>query len=133
MNRLIATITAREESGPVVLLETRFDEARLSVLVLDAHDGRYGTGQQVDLLFNENEVMVSTDASPALSVVNRLPAIVQSVDFDGVLCRVGLKTGSAILRALMTRRSSEILRLRDGMQVTALIKPSAIIIEERAP
>lgn len=133
MNRFNATIVAREESGPVVLLDTRFGKAKLSVLVLNSPDARYEPGREVDLLFHENEVVISTEVSPALSVINRIPAVVRSLSFDGVLCRVELIAESSRLCSLMTRRSAEMLRLSADMPVTVLIKPSSIIIEEIAP
>jgi molybdate transport system ATP-binding protein len=64
------------------------------------------------------------------SARNRLPARIVSVTPEGPLARVALDCGFR-LTAIVTRQSEEEMRLREGEQVTAVVKATSIRIVPR--
>jgi molybdopterin-binding protein len=60
---------------------------------------------------------------------NRLPGIVLTVRRDGAIAQVELASGSSRLVSLMPREAVDRLQLKPGDCVTALVKPSAIVVE----
>lgn len=68
--------------------------------------------------------------SPGLSARNRLRGIVREVKAEGVLAQVELDvSGPARVVAVITREAAEELGLRPGVEATALVKATSVMIE----
>ena len=76
------------------------------------------------------EVILQRDAAVASSVRNRLSARVLSLRPEGALVRVELDAGFPLF-ALVTRPACAELELREGVDVTALVKAPAIHLVPR--
>jgi molybdopterin-binding protein len=63
------------------------------------------------------------------SARNRFAGVVQSVEVDGVMALVELRAGPFLLTAAITRDSVEELRLAPGVQATAFVKATSVMIE----
>jgi len=66
------------------------------------------------------------------SARNRLAGTIQSVEVDGVMALVELKAGPFLLTAAITRDSVEELGLAVGVEATALVKATSVMIERGA-
>lgn len=64
-----------------------------------------------------------------LSARNRLTGTVRSVEVDGVMALVEIEAGPFLLTAAVTRDSVEELGLVTGIQATATIKATSMMIE----
>jgi molybdopterin-binding protein len=64
-----------------------------------------------------------------LSARNRLKGVVRSVEVDGVMALVELKAGPFLITAAVTRDSVEELGLMEGMEATATVKATSVMIE----
>jgi molybdopterin-binding protein len=69
----------------------------------------------------------------SLSARNRFPGVVKSVEVDGVLALVELQAGPFQLTAAITRDSVEELGLREGVEATATVKATSVMIERGVP
>jgi molybdopterin-binding protein len=66
----------------------------------------------------------------ALSARNRFPGVVRSVRRDGLLAQVELETNErARVVAVITREAAEQLGLREGLEATALVKATSVMVE----
>ena len=73
--------------------------------------------------FKESEIALALGTFEGkLSIRNRLPCTVKSVEDDGVLGRVNLDFSGTPLAALITSESARDLGLSAGTQVFALVK-----------
>jgi molybdopterin-binding protein len=63
------------------------------------------------------------------SARNRLTGIVRSVESDGVMALVELEAGPFLVTAAITRDSIEELGLAPGVQATAVVKATSVMIE----
>jgi molybdopterin-binding protein len=65
----------------------------------------------------------------SLSARNRFPGIVRSVEVDGVLALVEIEAGDFLVTAAITRDSVEELGLAEGVEATATVKATSVMIE----
>lgn len=64
-----------------------------------------------------------------LSARNRLTGIVRSVEVDGVMALVEIEAGPFLVTAAVTRDSVDELGLAEGVQATATVKATSVMIE----
>jgi molybdopterin-binding protein len=63
------------------------------------------------------------------SARNRFTGIIRSVESDGVMALVELEAGPFLVTAAITRDSIEELGLAPGVQATAVVKATSVMIE----
>jgi molybdopterin-binding protein len=63
---------------------------------------------------------------------NRMPGIVRSVEVDGVMALVEIEAGPFLVTAAITRDSVEELGLVPGVEATATVKATSVMIERSA-
>ena|SRR5436305_4016260 len=68
----------------------------------------------------------------SLSARNRLTGVVRSVEVDGVMALVEIEAGPFLLTAAVTRDSVEELGLAEGVEATATVKATSVMIERSA-
>jgi molybdopterin-binding protein len=64
-----------------------------------------------------------------ISARNRLSGIVRSVEVDGVMALVEIEAGPFLITAAVTRDSVEELGLVEGVDATATVKATSVMIE----
>lgn len=67
-----------------------------------------------------------------LSTRNRFPGRVVSVEVDGVMALVEIEAGPHRVTAAITRDSVEELGLTEGVEATALVKATSVMIQRGA-
>jgi molybdopterin-binding protein len=65
----------------------------------------------------------------ALSARNRMPGVVRSVERDGVMALVEIEAGPFLITAAVTRDSVDELGLAEGVEATATVKATSVMIE----
>jgi molybdopterin-binding protein len=65
----------------------------------------------------------------SLSARNRFPGIVTSVEVDGVMAIVEIEAGPFRVTAAVTRDSVEELGLAPGVEATAAVKATSVMVE----
>ena len=68
-------------------------------------------------------------AGSSLSARNRFPGVVGSVESDGVMALVEIEAGPHRITAAVTRDSVEELGLAPGVQATAAVKATSVMVE----
>ena len=66
---------------------------------------------------------------PGLSARNRLRGVVRDVQVDGLLAQVELEAGPFRVVSVVTREAVEQLGLRPGVEATALVKATSVMLE----
>jgi molybdopterin-binding protein len=64
-----------------------------------------------------------------LSARNRLTGVVREVKVEGLLAQVELEAGPFRIVSVVTREAVEELGLEPGMQATALVKATSVLLE----
>ena len=63
-----------------------------------------------------------------LSARNRFAGVVRSVELDGVIGLVEIEAGPHVITAVITRKAIEDLGLEPGVEATALIKATSVMV-----
>ena len=72
------------------------------------------------------------EVGDSLSARNRFPGVVRSVEIDGVMALVEIEAGPHLVTAAVTRDAVEELGLVEGVEATAMVKATSVMIERGA-
>jgi molybdopterin-binding protein len=70
-------------------------------------------------------------AGDTLSARNRFPGVVTSVEVDGVMALVEIEAGPFRITAAVTRDAVEELGLAPGVEATAAVKATSVMVDRR--
>jgi molybdopterin-binding protein len=65
-----------------------------------------------------------------LSARNHLVGTVEEVKSDAIMCHVVVRVGENIIESVITTRSAQELKLKEGDQVTAVVKATEVMISK---
>jgi molybdopterin-binding protein len=103
----------------------RWDRSGKIRTVRDERNRRRVPASEVERLSTHPERHRTGDA---LSARNRFPGVVRSVEVDGVMALVEIEAGPHRVTAAITRDSVEELGLAEGVEVTALVKATSVMV-----
>ncbi|HYD61926.1 MAG TPA: TOBE domain-containing protein [Noviherbaspirillum sp.] len=136
MNRLPGIIGDVEVHGSVALVEAQVGSHRFTATLIGASEEAAGwqQGRAVTLLFKETEVSLAKNLSGLISMRNRIPCTVTSIERGKLLARVALDFEGRRLESVITTRSSHALGLAVGDAVEGLVKANemTLAVEESA-
>lgn len=132
MNRLLGQIICVESSGHMALVDVAFEqEVYSAIVVTGAEAAPYLTvGKSILMLFKETEVSLAKNLSGEISLRNRIPATVQSIEFGTLLSAVSLDYRGHSIVSVITTRSVRRLALTPGDRVEGLIKANELTLVE---
>jgi molybdopterin-binding protein len=88
----------------------------------------HGNRRQVSAA--EIERLQRGHASPGLSARNRLRGVVSDVKVEGLLAQVEIQVTDPVhVVAIVTRESVEALGLEPGLEATAIVKSTSVMVE----
>jgi molybdate transport system ATP-binding protein len=121
---------AHSGGGSMLVLEVTGHERRHGLSVLRSSGGEWrlplvdaGIGSKVRVVVRARDVMIATARPDAISALNVIDAVVASIEDHGSAeALVTMTSGGDGIVALVTRRSVEMLALRPGLAVHAIVK-----------
>jgi molybdate transport system regulatory protein len=128
MNKLSARITSITTNDSLCFLELDATGILLGMVLFDLKP-EFKIGTRVNVLFKETEVAIGINAIGELSFCNRFPARITAIHQGVILTHISLMCDAGELASVITTRSVERLMLREGNEVTALLKASQISME----
>jgi molybdate transport system regulatory protein len=128
MNILPVIINEITSSGGVVLVDMQSNDCQLSAILVDGDDlpPWLTKGASVSAVFKESELSIAVNLSGKISLRNRFPCTVQSIEQGEIISVIALKFGKYIIHSAITTRSVKTLELTTGIEVTALIKANEV-------
>jgi molybdopterin-binding protein len=108
----------------------RWDRAGKLHTQRDTRNRRMVPAEEVKRLTRRRERHVT---GGRLSARNRLTGTVRSVEVDGVMALVEIEAGPFLITAAVTRDSVEELGLVEGVEATATVKATSVMIERENP
>ena len=82
----------------------------------------------VAVLFKETEVIIATAEVPQISLQNRIPASIVSVEKGALLTKLKLQSDASVLIAIISTDSASHLELQEGKKVIAMIKLNEVML-----
>lgn len=127
MNRIEARINRIESTDNITIITFEAEGRGMRMMALGLNLP-LSAGTRVILGFKASHVALARELSGELSISNRLPAVIESVETGALVSSVMLRVGAALIESIITRESAERLRLQNGDTVTALVKASDLSI-----
>ncbi|MCF8216836.1 MAG: transporter [Chlorobium sp.] len=128
MNRIKASITSIDTSGPLSFLGVDAAGIPLSLLLFDLRP-HFTLGMQVNLLFKESGIAIAREPLGEMSFSNRFPATVRKIMMGTILADILLDSAAGTCGALVTAAAVRRMSLLEGDSVTLLVHASQISIE----
>jgi molybdopterin-binding protein len=104
----------------------RWDRAGKLRTFRDERNRRMVTAEEVQRLTRRPQRHAT---GRTLSARNRLTGVVRSVEVDGVMALVEIEAGPFLITAAVTRDSVEELALAPGVEATATVKATSVMVE----
>jgi molybdopterin-binding protein len=104
----------------------RWDRAGTLTTIRDARNRRLVSAAEVQRLSRRRQQRHS--GSGQFSARNQMPGVVRSVEVDGVMALVEIEAGPFLITAAVTRDSVEELGLAPGVEATATVKATSVMI-----
>lgn len=131
MNRFEGHIAEIRTHGhlSLVLVDLPGGQA-LRAIVIESPDAAdyLREGNRIAALFKETEVILCTGDGASISIQNRIPATVSSIERGTLLSRVALDSGPGVIEAVVQTECLATLGLKEGSGVLALIKTNEVML-----
>jgi molybdate transport system regulatory protein len=128
MNSLQGRIESMQTENHLSLVNVKVDAHFFSAIVIDTPvTANYlEPGRQVNLLFKETEVVIAKSFMGGISMQNKFPGTVKSLEMGKLLCRVIVNYNNHDIVSLITTNAANQLELAAGDEVTAFVKTNEI-------
>ncbi|MBH14464.1 MAG: tobe domain protein [Leeuwenhoekiella sp.] len=131
MNSFNGNIKTIQVNGnlSLVLIEVT-PKLQLKAIVIDTPEtATYLQSEaSVAVLFKETEVIIATAEVPQISLQNRIPASIVSVEKGALLTKLKLQSDASVLIAIISTDSASHLELQEGKKVIAMIKLNEVML-----
>jgi molybdopterin-binding protein len=104
----------------------RWDRAGKLQTTRDERNRRMVSAAEIQRLSRRRQARHSNDGT--FSARNRMPGVVRSVEVDGVMAIVEIEAGPFLISAAITRDSVEELGLAPGVEATATVKATSVMV-----
>ena len=132
MNTLPAEITSVKVHGNLSLVELKLEGTNFKSIVIEtpATASYLKKGNTINVLFKETEVVIGKGNNRAISLRNLLVCTITNIEKGVLLCRLSLKFKAHSIVSIITTNAVEQLDLKEGEQITAMIKTNEIMLSE---
>ncbi|MEC7783928.1 MAG: TOBE domain-containing protein [Bacteroidota bacterium] len=131
MNSFNGNIKTIQVNGnlSLVLVEVT-PKLQLKAIVIDTPEtaAYLQSEASVAVLFKETEVIIGTAEVPQISLQNRIPASIVSVEKGALLTKLKLQSDAGGLIAIISTDSASRLELQEGKKVIAMIKLNEVML-----
>lgn len=125
---------ASQDSIAIVDVQVGARRFTATLLAASADLLQWEEGQQIVLCFNEMEVALAKNLQGELSLRNRFPGVVVSIELGKLLTRVVFKMDEHIVRSVITTRSALAMQIQVGDQVEGLVKSNEMnLMRQESP
>ena len=129
MNYIKAAVSRLESVDGITIVTFEKGESSLKMMALEMADSLQ-EGMEVILGAKATNVSLAKDLEGLLSISNRLPCTISGIDQGRLLCSVKLDFLDTALESIITKDSALRMGLKEGEEITALIKASELSIIE---
>ena len=104
----------------------RWDRAGKLQTTRDDRNRRMVSAEEIQRVSRRRQPRHTTGGT--FSARNRMPGVVRSVEVDGVMAIVEIEAGPFLISAAITRDSVEELGLAPGVEATATVKATSVMV-----
>ncbi len=133
-NKLCGTIVRVIQGQIHAHVQIQWKDTPLSVIVTRAScdDMRLAVGDSISVLIKGTDVMLAKSFSGTLSARNRVKGVVKQIITADVLSKVIVESQGDTLHAFITNTSLQEMSIREGDEVTAIVKSTELILSKES-
>jgi molybdate transport system regulatory protein len=133
MNRIEVIIKQVMNSGGIVMVDMEAVGLTLTSLLIDTPNtpGWLKQGNLIYAVFKETEVSIAKNFSGKISLRNKIPCSVSHIERGELMSIIHLTHNNCQLQSAITTRSVDMLELKSGDEVTAMIKANEITLMQK--
>jgi len=131
-NKLCGTIVRVIQGQIHAHVQIQWKDTPLSVIVTRAScdDMHLAVGDAISVLIKGTDVMLAKSFSGMLSARNRAKGVVKQIITADVLSKVVVESQGDALHAFITNTSLQEMNIREGDEVTAIVKSTELILSK---
>ena len=133
MNRLKGSIEEVKVNGNLSQVVIKVgDKTRINSIVIETPETApyLIKGRPISVIFKETEVVLAKGNIDNISLINRIPGEIGEIRLGSILCEVSLVTEAGPVQAIISREALDLMELKPGEQITALVKLNEVMIAE---
>ena len=133
MNRLKGQIEAIKVNGNLSQVSILIGKETLfkSIIIETPETASYLVKDHpVDVIFKETEVILAKGRTENISLINRIHGEIKDLKQGQMLCEVQLATEAGLVTAIVSRDAFDMLDLKTGEALTAMVKLNEVMIAE---
>lgn len=133
MNSYKGEITAIEQDNHLALIQVRVGELLFTSVIISPPEASspFISGKSIQLLFKETEVLIGKNIpAGSISLQNKIQGIITRLEKGKLLSRINIHASIGEVVSVVTTRAVQELQLKEGDEVTAMIKTNEIMLEE---
>ncbi|MFN3532856.1 MAG: molybdopterin-binding protein [Candidatus Brocadia sp.] len=129
-NRLCGTIVSITRGQIHAHVQILWKDIPLSVIITRAscEDMHLSVGDTISVLVKGTDIMLAKSLSGMLSARNRAKGVVRQIIQGDVLSKVFVESHGAMLHAIITNNSLKEMNIREGDEITAIVKSTELIL-----
>lgn len=133
-NKLCGTIVKVIQGQIHAHVQIQWKDTPLSVIVTRAScdDMHLAVGDAISVLIKGTDVMLAKSFSGMLSARNRAKGVVKQIITADVLSKVVVESQGDALHAFITNTSLQEMNIREGDEVTAIVKSTELILSKES-
>jgi molybdopterin-binding protein len=131
MNRIEGYIGHLEVSGDLTLVTVLVSgDISIKAIVIDTPKSApyLEKKKKVAILFKETEVVIGDHSDHKVSLQNRMPGTIESLEQGELLSCLTLQTAAGIIRSTISTAAVLSLKLKPGMQIMAMVKLNEVML-----
>ena len=129
MNKIEATVKSIEESDAVHVVTFSAKDEEFTMMALELPK-KVKDGARVILGIKPSFVLIAKEKSKDISLTNQIDALITSIDVGKLLVTIKLKSEVGIFESLITKKSYDMLSLKERQKAVVMMKASEISIIE---
>ena len=133
MNKLKGQISEVKVQGSLSQVTVSLGDATtIQSIVIETPDtaAYLREGNPINIIFKETEVILSLMDDIPISLVNRIKGSITDIKTGELLCEITVETAAGALTSIISRDAFELLGLKSGDPVTALVKQNEVMLSE---
>lgn len=132
MNRIAGEIESVNVRKSLSLVKIKVGKVRFSAMVVDTPETApyLQVGQPIQVIFKETEVIMGKGTEHHISLQNKLPGTISTIDSGDLLSKVTLDTEAGPIVSVITTNAVQQLGLEPGVSATAMVKTNEVLLAE---
>lgn len=132
MNILKGYIEKLTVSGSLTLINLKVENLPITAIVIDTPEtaSYLKVNNKISVVFKETEVIIGKGNVDQISMRNKFKGTISNIKSSELLSKLTINTKVGNIQSIITSNAVNQLKLKEGIEVTAMIKTNEIMLSE---